>query len=99
MLQYLGFVAMPPPQEPHAQIQGGDPGFYKVVLTLSRPGKPLMPEAQVAFFENMQGDSHLAIAQPAYHPPWLPPNDPVANIILQAQTEDGFFDLIGKPNT
>ena len=47
----------------------------------------------------MQGDSHLAIASPAYHPPWLLPDDPVANIVLQSQTDDGTFSLIGKPNS
>ena len=98
MLQYIGFVAMPAPEDPQTPVPGGAPGRYKVVLTLTRPGRPLLPEAQVTSFENMQGDSHLAIAEPAYRPPGLPPNDPVANIILQAQTEDGAFSLIGKPN-
>ena len=99
MLQYLGFVSAATPQKPYTQIQGGGSGFYKVVLTLARPGKPLMPEAQITGFENLQGDSHLAIAAPAYHPPSLPPDDPVVNIILQAQTEDGAFNLLGKPNS
>jgi hypothetical protein len=58
-----------------------------------------MPEAQITSFENMQGDSHLAISQPAYHPAWLPPDDPVEKVILQAQTDDGAFNLIGKPNS
>jgi hypothetical protein len=98
MLQYIGFVAMPAPADLQTPVPGGAPGRYKVVLTLARPGRPLLPEAQVTSFENMQGDSHLAIAEPAYRPPGLPPNDPVANIILQAQTEDGSFNLIGKPN-
>ena len=98
MLQYVGFVALPATAEPYTPIAGGAPGLYKVVLTLSRQGQPLMPEAQITTFENMQGDSHLAIASPAYHPPWLPPDDPVANIILQTQTDDGTFSLIGKPN-
>jgi hypothetical protein len=98
MLQYIGFVAMPVPADPHTPVPGGAPGRYKVVLTLARPERPLLPETQVTFFENMQGDSHLAIAEPAYSPPGLPPNDPVANIILQVQTPDGVFSLIGKPN-
>jgi SEC-C motif len=58
MLQYLGLVAMPAPKEPYAPVQSGGPGIYKVVLTLSRPGQPLMREGQVTSFENMQGDSH-----------------------------------------
>jgi hypothetical protein len=91
MLQYLGFVALPSQPEPYAPVAGGASGLYKVVLTLARPGQRLVPEAQLTTYENMQGDSHLAIASPAYHPPWLPPDDPVANIILQAETEDGSF--------
>lgn len=98
MLQYLGLVAMPAPKEPYAPVQGGGPGIYKVVLTLSRPGQPLMREGQVTSFENMQGDSHLAIADPAYHPPGVAKDDAVEQILLQAVTDDGAFNLIGKPN-
>jgi len=94
----LGSITMPTPKEAYAPVQGGDPGQYKVVLTLARPGQPLLPEAQVAYFENMQGDSHLAIAEPAYHPPSVAANDGVESIILQSQTDDGAFNLIGKPN-
>jgi hypothetical protein len=92
------FVAGQPPDKPYARVQGGGPGLYKVVLTLSRPGRALMAEGQVTSFENMEGDSHLAIADPAYHPPSVAANDAVENILLLAQTEDGAFSLIGKPN-
>jgi hypothetical protein len=98
MLQYLGFVAAPPPKNPQQPMQGGTAGLYKVVLTLARPGQPLLPEGQVTSFENMQGDSHLAIADPAYHPPNIASDDGVASILLQPETEDGKFNLIGKPN-
>jgi len=98
MLQYLGFVAGPPPKDPHQPLRGGRTGMYKVVLTLARPGQPLLPEGQVTSFENMQGDSHLAIADPAYHPPNIAPDDGVASILFQPETEDGKFNLIGKPN-
>jgi hypothetical protein len=67
-------------------------------LTLARPGQSLMPEGQVTSFENIQGDSHLAIADPAYHPPDIAPDDGVASILFQPETEDGKFNLIGKPN-
>jgi hypothetical protein len=98
MLQYLGFVAGPPPKDPRQSMQGGGAGLYKVVLTLARPGQPLLPEGQVTSFENMQGDSHLAIANPAYHPPNIAADDVVASILFQPETEDGKFNLIGKPN-
>ena len=99
MLHYVGFVAMPrPPEKPYAQVTGGAPGLYKVVLTLARPGQPLRPEAQLTSYENMRGDSHLAIAEPAYRDPGIAPGDGVTAVILQAQTEDGIFSLIGKPN-
>lgn len=98
MLQYLGFVSGQPPKDPRQPMQGGGAGLYKVVLTLARPGKPLLPEGQVTSFENMQGDSHLAIADPAYHPPTIAADDGVASILFQPETEDGKFNLIGKPN-
>ena len=98
MLQYLGVVAGRPPKDPHQPMQGGVAGLYKVVLTLARPGQPLLPEGQVTSFENMQGDSHLAIADPAYHPPTIAADDGVASILFQPETEDGKFNLIGKPN-
>ena len=98
MLQYLGFVAGPPPKDPRQPMQGGGTGLYKVVLTLARPGQSLLPEGQVTSFENMQGDSHLAIADPAYHPPAIAADDGVASILFQPETEDGKFNLIGKPN-
>lgn len=96
-LHYVGVSAMPTPKEPYAPVQGGGLGQYKVVLTLARPGQPLLPEAEATSFENMQGDSHLAIAEPAYHPPSVAPNDR-GGIVLQVHTEDGAFSLIGKPN-
>ena len=79
-------------------MQGGVAGLYKVVLTLARPGQPLLPEGQVTSFENMQGDSHLAIADPAYHPPTIAADDGVASVLFQPETEDGKCNLIGKPN-
>lgn len=96
MLQYVGFmVKLPASPDPHVPIQGGGEGFYKVVFTLARPGYPLTPEGQFHTFETLQGDSHLAIAKPAYS---IAADDDVEHVILQAQTEDGYFELYGKPN-
>jgi len=58
-----------------------------------------LPEGEVTSFENLHGDSHLAIADPAYHPPSIAPDDGVTSIILQTRTDDGIFNLIGKPNS
>ena len=99
MLQYLGVVTSPPPKDLHQPIQGGGAGLYKVVLTLARPGQPLLPEGQFKSFEKIEGDSHLAIADPAYRPPDIAPDDGVASILFQPETEDGKFNLIGKPNS
>ncbi len=44
----------------------------------------------------MQGDSHLAIAKPAYS---VADNDDVKSILINAQTEDGSFQFIGTPNS
>src|ERR1035441_8218251 len=98
MLKYLGLGAGLPPRDPRQPMQGGTAGLYKVVLTLARPGQRLLPEGQVASFETMEGDSHLAIADPAYHPPNIAPDDGVASILFQSETEDGEFTLTGKPN-
>ena len=95
MLQYLAIAAGKPPEDPHQPITVGQPGFYKVVLTLSRPGYPIHPEAELTGYENLQGDSHLAIAKPAYS---IGPDDDIKEVKLMVQTEDGPFELIGTPN-
>jgi hypothetical protein len=97
MLQYIGFITDPPdPSNPRQPIAGGTPGRYRVVLTLARPRYPLRPEGQVATFENLEGDSHLAVAKPAYA---IAPDDDVKHVVLTAQTDDGTFELLGKPNS
>ncbi len=43
-------------------VHGGQPGRYRVVMTLWRPRFSLRPERDFATEESMQGDSHLQIA-------------------------------------
>ncbi len=69
--------------------------MYKVVFTLARPGYPLHPEGKFATFENLEGDSHLKIAKPAYQ---IAADDDVERVIFTAETDDGYFKLFGKPN-
>lgn len=63
----------PDPSDPrHSEDYEGEPGEYRVVFTLHRPGIPLRPEGDYVTAEHMQGDSHLAIAKPAHPHPDLP---------------------------
>src|SRR5690349_13830271 len=51
---------------------GGSPGQYSAVVTLSRPGIRPLPEYQQTPSTALRGDSHIAIAKPAYSPPGNP---------------------------
>jgi len=97
MLQYLGFMAIPPgtTPDPKRPMTGGSPGMYKVVLTLARPGYAIHPEGQLSGYGGLEGDSHIAIAKPAYS---IAENDDVVAVTIDAQTEDGHFSLVGTPN-
>jgi methylamine utilization protein MauJ len=77
--------------------QGGPqglPGKYKVTFVLSRPGFNLLPENQHSFAGGLKGDSHLAIAKPAFSPG----NADVDRILITGATEDGSFTFAGYPN-
>ncbi len=50
----------------------GSPGLYSGVLTLSRPGIRPLPEYEQRPSTALAGDSHVAIAIPAYSPPGNP---------------------------
>jgi hypothetical protein len=50
----------------------GSPGLYSGVLTLSRPGIRPLPEYEQRPSAALLGDSHIAIAKPAYSPPTTP---------------------------
>jgi hypothetical protein len=73
----------------------GSPGLYEVTFILHRPGYSLQPEGHLTFSSGLRGDSHLAIAKPAYSPPGSPDAD---QIRIMGHTEDGNFEFIGLPN-
>jgi hypothetical protein len=47
----------------------GSPGKYRALFTLQRPGFRPLSEREVTEGEHIVGDSHLAMAKPAYAPP------------------------------
>lgn len=100
LMQYVGFMAeaADPAHPINNAVIGGGPGLYKVIFTLARPGYPLHPEGHSASYETLEGDSHLAIAKPAYINPAFTPNDDLKHIVFNAQTEDGMFQLYCTPN-
>src|SRR5262249_34093393 len=84
------------PKDPrHSQDVNGEPGEYRVVFTLHRPGIPLQPEGDYAIAEHMQGDSHLAIAKPAHSHPDLPAGTH-ARLFVEIHNEK--FTFICHPN-
>jgi hypothetical protein len=70
-------------------------GKYTVTFVLARPGFNLLPEGHHSFAPGLRGDSHLAIAKPAFSPPGNPDAD---QIMIKATTEDGDFVFDGLPN-
>jgi hypothetical protein len=69
-------------------------GNYQVTFVLARLGYSLLPEGKFSFANGLQGDSHLAIARPAF----TPPNNPGADRIhIYGRTEDGNFTFEGYP--
>jgi len=71
---------------------GGSPGQYSAVVTLSRPGIRPLPEYEQRPSTALRGDSHIAIAKPAY----APPGDPDATEIRMTGREGVVFS--GHPN-
>jgi hypothetical protein len=53
----------------------GLPGSYRVIVTLAKPGIPLVREDHHLPYEQLRGDSYLAISAPAYRHPGLPSGD------------------------
>jgi hypothetical protein len=70
----------------------GGPGTYSAVVTLSRPGIRPLPEYAMVPSTHLRGDSHIAMARPAYEPPGLPSVD---EIRMETATEVVYS---GKPN-
>jgi hypothetical protein len=100
LMQYVGFMAQAadPAHPINRAVIGGGPGLYKVVFTLARSNYPIHPEGHYATYETLEGDSHLAIAKPAYINPAFTRDDDLKHIVFNAQTEDGMFRLYGTPN-
>jgi hypothetical protein len=73
----------------------GAEGEYKVIFVLARPGFNLQPEGACSFAQGLRGDSHLAIAKPAFSPPGNPDAD---QVLIAGRTEDGLFHFTGFPN-
>jgi len=73
----------------------GLPGLYKVIVLLSRPGFSLHDERSIEWSDKIRGDSHLAIAKPAFAPPGI--GDAIA-IKMRTDTPEGHFEFAGLPN-
>jgi hypothetical protein len=73
----------------------GAPGLYRSTFLLSRPGQVTNEERRFDFSDAMPGDSHLAIAAPAFVHEAFPD---VASIKLETGTEDLTLTFNGRPN-
>jgi len=58
--------------DPASDKPEGDPGKYKVIFILNRPGFSLLPYNHVSDANSMEGDSYIAIAKPAHPHPDIP---------------------------
>lgn len=84
------------PNDPrHSEDYQGEPGEYRVVFTLHRPGIPLRPEGNYAVAEHLQGDSHLIIAKPAHPHPALPEG---THMRIFSEIDGESFMFICQPN-
>jgi hypothetical protein len=72
----------------------GAPGKYSVSFVLSRPGFSLEPEYNYSFDGLLKGDSHLAIAKPAF----INPEGEFDQIVIDGVSPDGHFQFTGFPN-
>jgi hypothetical protein len=73
------------------------PGQYKVLFTLHRSGYPLRAELMISSSEQLEGDSHLAIATPAVKYVDGRSYD-VDKLMFEATTDNGHFVFHGQPN-
>ena len=71
----------------------GVPGLYSVEFVLARPNSRNSPEHEIKFANDLQGDSHLAIAKPAV----IIDIDP-DQILMSYQTAAGSLLFRGYPN-
>lgn len=73
----------------------GLPGKYQAGIVLCRPGRLEVGERAVKFSDQLIGDSHIAITQPAIVPASMPN---AVCIRIRAVTDAGSFVFDGKPN-
>jgi hypothetical protein len=78
----------------NAAHPSGAPGDYKVTFLLARPGFSLEPEYKYSFVDLAKGDSHLAIAKPAF----VNPQGDFDQIRIDGVSPDGQFRFTGLPN-
>lgn len=74
----------------------GKPSDYKVVFTLCRPGFSLLPDDHYAEAVKLEGDSHLAIAEPAHKNPQIPEG---GHMKLESNIDDYDFKFRCYPNS
>jgi hypothetical protein len=95
--QYM--VAVPRYKDPNDPRNEGSikgmPGEYKVILTIGKPGIPLTVENRHVPYEQLRGDSYLAIAAPAIHHTTLTKVD---RFDIIANTPEGKVVFEGWPN-
>jgi hypothetical protein len=77
----------------NAHGPNGVPGLYSVAFVLARPNSRNLPENEIKFANDLEGDSHLAIAKPAV----IIDNDP-DQVLMSYQTSAGSFLFRGYPN-
>lgn len=80
---------------PDHLLTAGEPGKYHAIFVLSRPSQMPSEESHFDFSGAAEGDSHLAIAAPAFIHPTL---TGIASINLEAGTEDFNIKFSGRPN-
>jgi len=104
-VRFTGLAAQPEHLHMINRFKGDDPrnqvpisgveGAYRVVFVFARPGFNLLPEGNHSFAQGLRGNSHLAIAKPAFSPSG---NSNADHVLIQGRTEDGFFLFRGLPN-
>ena len=82
------------PNDPrnHGNLDG-EPGEYEVIMTLARPGVPLVGENNHAASEYLRGDSYIAISAPALQSP-----TPMDRLDIIANSPHGYIEFEGIPN-
>jgi hypothetical protein len=90
----VGRSSLNPDAPCNAAQPAGAPGQYRVTLVLSRPGFPVEPEYSYSFADSAKGDSHLAIAKPAF----TNPQGDFDQIRIDGASPDGRFRFTGSAN-